>query len=393
MSTAPQDPVAFYSMVGAVVSACAATVSIGVAWWTLRGENRQFKEVQARETKVSIAANYLALETASSQIFQYMADNHKKLAPLRGPLSKTKLEGAKNRLEFGVLLELYYQSLNLFEVCARFRRQDLVTPEVFASWIAWMTELLEDDYFLANWHDVIRTNYTRDVRDIFDVGVEIFAQAPVTRETRRAFYAAVADIMAKEEKDGTKTVCTVISGWIDDIETPALWSSLRSFKHFNPDRPSAAEAQEAAAFAARVIGADARYISHGEIQTGLSLDGKRWAPNIAELYAEDFADLGDERELIVTRDEDGTMIGMAIIAWEHSARRRFAVLEDMAVDPALRSQGIGLQLLRTVEARVAGRGIDWLFLESGLQNHGAHRFFERNGFETVSHVFAKRLEA
>lgn len=150
-------------------------------------------------------------------------------------------------------------------------------------------------------------------------------------------------------------------------------------------------AREAAAFAGRVIGADTRYISHGEIQTGLSPDGHRWAENLGALYAEDFADLGDERDLLIGRDGDGAIVAIAIIAWEETSRRRFAVLEDMAVEPALRSRGIGEQVLRAVDARVAERGIDWLFLESGLDNAGAHGFFERHGFRMLSHVFGKRL--
>jgi hypothetical protein len=33
----------------------------------------------------------------------------------------------------------------------------------------------------------------------------------------------------------------------------------------------------------------------------------------------------------------------------------------------------------------------WLFLESGLNNASAHRFFERAGYQAISKVFAKQL--
>jgi ribosomal protein S18 acetylase RimI-like enzyme len=155
---------------------------------------------------------------------------------------------------------------------------------------------------------------------------------------------------------------------------------------------SEATARSAAAFAGRVIGSDARYISHGEIQTGLSPDGVRWAEDLAKLYAQDFSELCEERDLLVAQTLAGEVVGMVILAWESSSRRQFAVLEDMAVEPALRSLRIGERLLLEAELRVKERGIDWLFLESGLGNAGAHRFFERHGFETVSHVFAKRLD-
>ncbi|QIG78441.1 GNAT family N-acetyltransferase [Stakelama tenebrarum] len=147
----------------------------------------------------------------------------------------------------------------------------------------------------------------------------------------------------------------------------------------------------AAAFAGDVIARDPAYISHGEIQTGLAIDARHWEPDLAARYAADFAELGAERDLLVARDQDGDIRGIAVLAWEETRRRRFAVLEDMAVDPAMRSSGIGARMLEEVENRARARDVDWLFLESGLGNEGAHRFFEREGFETVSKVFVKRL--
>ena len=146
-----------------------------------------------------------------------------------------------------------------------------------------------------------------------------------------------------------------------------------------------------AALAARVIGTDTRYISHGEIQTGLSEDATHWSPHLAALFADDFAAIDDDRLVLAAYDPDDRPLGFAIIAWEQSSRRRFAVLEDMVVEPAARSLGIGAALLAAVEQRVAERGIDWVFLESGVRNERAHGFFERSGFATISHVFAKRL--
>lgn len=146
-----------------------------------------------------------------------------------------------------------------------------------------------------------------------------------------------------------------------------------------------------AALAADVIGADTRYISHGEIQTGLSEDAMHWSPDLANLFAQDFAALDDGRLALAAYDADGAPLGLAIIAWEETSRRKFAVLEDMVVTPRARSLGIGSQLLTAVEQRAAARGIDWLFLESGVRNERAHGFFERHGFEVTSHVFAKRL--
>ncbi|HLW26554.1 MAG TPA: GNAT family N-acetyltransferase [Kiloniellales bacterium] len=154
---------------------------------------------------------------------------------------------------------------------------------------------------------------------------------------------------------------------------------------------SARTAAAAAKFAARVIGASPEYISHGEIQTGLSLDGTTWSSDLEALYADDFAKLGDERDLLVARDAADKIVAIAILAWEHSSRRSFAVLEDMTVEMDYRSHGLGARMLEHVEEAVRGHRIDWLFLESGVRNERAHAFFERQGFSTLSQVFAKRL--
>lgn len=147
-----------------------------------------------------------------------------------------------------------------------------------------------------------------------------------------------------------------------------------------------------AALAAGVIGADTRYISHGEIQTGLSEDAENWSPNLAAMFAEDFAELGDARVALGAYDAHGAPLGFSIIAWEETPRRKFAVLEDMVVAPPARSLGIGSRLLAAVEQCVAAHGVDWLFLESGVRNERAHAFFERHGFAMTSHVFAKRFD-
>ncbi|MEH3036388.1 MAG: GNAT family N-acetyltransferase [Sphingomonas adhaesiva] len=154
---------------------------------------------------------------------------------------------------------------------------------------------------------------------------------------------------------------------------------------------SPAAAAAAAALAGRIIGADTAYISHGEIQTGLSIDAETWAPSLPDLYAGDFAALGDERDLLLARDAMGTLLGMAVVAWEQSSRRRFAVVEDMVVAPDARSHGVGTRLIEMIERRVREAGVDWIFLESGVRNTRAHAFFERSGFAMTSHVFARRL--
>lgn len=153
-----------------------------------------------------------------------------------------------------------------------------------------------------------------------------------------------------------------------------------------------AERQEAAAFFARVVSQDASYISHGEIQTALSLDGKTWRPDLDARYRADLSALDATRSLAIARD-GAELIGAAIVLWEtENPEAPYAVLEDIAVEPAARGAGAGQAMVRFIESEAKARGAKWLFLESGLDNHGAHRFFEGAGYAPISKVFAKRLE-
>ena len=147
-------------------------------------------------------------------------------------------------------------------------------------------------------------------------------------------------------------------------------------------------ARELSDFVTAAIGGGTEYISHGEIQTGLSRDPYRWSDSLSALYEEDFAHPEAHQSLPVARDAAGGLRGVAIVAWESSPRRRFAVLEDLIVDPASRGAGIGAAMLAAVRARVRDEGVDWLFLESGVRNTRAHAFFERHGFAMTGHVFA-----
>lgn len=384
----------------ALAAAGIALLSVGVAVFV-------YWRTEQRERRIEKSSAYLDLEVNSSEAFRYQAQHSAVMAPLR-EWDRPATVPLKTSAAWETTLNYYFQCLNLFEVCANFRRNRIIQPQVFASWVAWFFDLLKDWYFRSIWDSELRSNYTRDVRNIFDVGTAIFREHsdPETRE--REFYQAVAYLMGG---------CRTIANWQDQIGEVPVWprpaSGLSALWHRieyapMPDRPAVEEpasdlpvldirwnatgdAGPAAAFAGRIISLSADYISHGEIQTGLSPDGVAWVPNLAELYADDFAHLED-RDLMVARDAEGEIVAIAILAWEESARRRFAILEDMAVDPERRSGGIGTQVMQAVADRVEQRGVDWLFLESGLRNRRAHAFFERHGFHEISHVFGRPFE-
>jgi N-acetylglutamate synthase-like GNAT family acetyltransferase len=149
------------------------------------------------------------------------------------------------------------------------------------------------------------------------------------------------------------------------------------------------ERLEAARFFAAHIRRDASYISHGEIQTGLSVDGKSWASDLERRFIEDLSTMEDGQKLAVMRDASGAMIAAALVQWEETPRVKFGVLEDLAVPPALRSAGLGARMVAWIDAEARLRQCRWMFLESGKHNTRAHAFFEQCGFAEMSHVFVK----
>jgi GNAT superfamily N-acetyltransferase len=113
--------------------------------------------------------------------------------------------------------------------------------------------------------------------------------------------------------------------------------------------------------------------------------------NLSALLAEDLAGPDDGRSLIAAR-EGKRMLGTAVVAWGAGARIEYATIEDLAVAPGLRSQGLGAAMIDAIEAEARRRGAAWLFLESGLDNHRAHAFFIRHDYRPLSKVFGKQLK-
>jgi len=74
---------------------------------------------------------------------------------------------------------------------------------------------------------------------------------------------------------------------------------------------------------------------------------------------------------------------------------RFGVrcwVEDLAVDPSRRSEGIGRALLAAALTWAGANGASHLELDSGDDRAGAHRFYEREGAQNISRQFGWWLD-
>jgi GNAT superfamily N-acetyltransferase len=97
--------------------------------------------------------------------------------------------------------------------------------------------------------------------------------------------------------------------------------------------------------------------------------------------------------VLVAEADDGALIGFVTSYQDlHSVRFGYrAWVEDLAVDPERRSQGVGKALLDAAKAWARERGATHLELDSALARTDAHRFYEREGSDYKSYSFGWEL--
>jgi GNAT superfamily N-acetyltransferase len=101
-------------------------------------------------------------------------------------------------------------------------------------------------------------------------------------------------------------------------------------------------------------------------------DPERAAQALARAVASDSATV-----LIATLDDQYVALCTAYDELESVRFGRRVWIEDFAVDPSLRSRGIGKQLLDEAKRWARSRGASHLELDSAEARADAHRFYER----------------
>jgi GNAT superfamily N-acetyltransferase len=97
--------------------------------------------------------------------------------------------------------------------------------------------------------------------------------------------------------------------------------------------------------------------------------------------------------VVLVAEDDGALIGFLTGYQDlHSVRFGYrAWVEDFAVDPTRRSQGVGKAMLDAAKGWARERGATHLELDSALARTDAHRFYEREGAEYKSFSFGWTL--
>lgn len=116
-----------------------------------------------------------------------------------------------------------------------------------------------------------------------------------------------------------------------------------------------------------------------------------WNPERArERLSEAIASPGSA---ILVAEDAGILIAFCTIYVDLNSVRfgQRSWVEDFAVNPELRSQGIGASLLHAAKEWAQTAGATHLELDSGLAREDAHRFYERDGGTRQSYTFGWEL--
>lgn len=326
-----------------------------------------------RATRVEKQENYITLEMASNDLFQFEGEHGKALAPFKSEHYAPTREISDNET---LADAFYFSTLNLFEISLRLREDKTIPEDVFGSWVMWFYDTLIAEYFRAQWPDY-RDNYTPALRDIFDKGCATYNDFDDHFSRQKAFF----DIVSK------RLDCPIVKTWLTEppadtrrIEEPKAGHHWVRLDHVDLD--------ELGQFFSANIKADAAYISHSEYFEGYSPDAKIWVDNLEEKFTLGLGEFDDHNtDVLLIRDEALALKAAAILVWDTNGHEKYGTISDMTVGHNFRRQGLGQTLMSEIKSRALDVGAERLVLESGIGNHGAHGLFEKQGFKPLSKVY------
>jgi GNAT superfamily N-acetyltransferase len=116
-----------------------------------------------------------------------------------------------------------------------------------------------------------------------------------------------------------------------------------------------------------------------------------WDPERARAAIADA--IADESSVVLVAEQRGDLLGFCTAYLELNSVRFGARcwIEDLAVSPQHRSQGVGGLLLDAAESWARERGATHLELDTGLAREDAQRFYERRNPATKGYSYSWRL--
>lgn len=118
---------------------------------------------------------------------------------------------------------------------------------------------------------------------------------------------------------------------------------------------------------------------------------RQWDPASAHARLQEA--ISSPRSAILVAEDGGVLVAFCTAYLELNSVRfgQRCWVEDFAVDPERRSQGVGAALLDAARRWARSAGATHLELDSGLARADAHRFYEREGGTRQSYTFGWEL--
>ena len=122
---------------------------------------------------------------------------------------------------------------------------------------------------------------------------------------------------------------------------------------------------------------------------GVAIDENTLSSDYKEVWGEYIYKLieDDKSSRVYVYENNKTIEGFIIGALEEDNHKSFGVINDICVNESNRGDGIGSKLMDSIFEWFESQGIKSIYLESGINNHSAHMYFEKRGFKAISKVF------
>lgn len=95
-------------------------------------------------------------------------------------------------------------------------------------------------------------------------------------------------------------------------------------------------------------------------------------------------------------EDDGGMLGFAIVEWPHQEGEILAYIQTLEVLPGWRKQGVGAELLRRLESSAQSAGARLIWLHVDADNSSAIRLYQAHGYQCEAreeHYYARHRPA
>lgn len=117
------------------------------------------------------------------------------------------------------------------------------------------------------------------------------------------------------------------------------------------------------------------------------------ATNPVDITLSDVAEVAKNSRLLLARDEDGKVIGMATLAVVTVMTARYGRIEDVVVHDKFRGQGIGKALTKKLIGEAKNLGLVRVDLTSRPKRIEANKLYQSLGFESVeTNMYRLKLE-